>query len=273
MADKPLVRRRNQLFKGLGFITPNLAIFLLFTLGPVLFTLGLAFFRWDPFTGATFVGFGNFNHVLTDSSFWYYLLNTLVFMIGLPLSMAGSLFLAVVLSQKVRGVLAYRSIFYLPSITNGVALFLLWKVMYNREAGLVNALGLPVVNFVRWVTGHETIGMKQMPSWLEDAWLVPDLVFALVIAVVLGLILLMLRGRLQGSRISVLTIKPGPVDTPMTAHLEKSALFARPEDVGAAIHRAMRRERNGSLYVPRYWRLVMTGLRAVPEALFRRLPL
>ena len=167
-------RQRNQLthlLRGLAFIGPNLALFLVFTLGPALFTLALAFFRWDPFGTPVFAGFENFNRLMADASFWYYLGNTLIFMLGLPISIAGSLFLAVVLSQKLRGVLAYRTIFYLPTITNGVALFMLWRVMYNKESGLINSLILPLLQLLG-VHGHDgaPITAQGMPDWLADAW-------------------------------------------------------------------------------------------------------
>jgi ABC-type sugar transport system permease subunit len=165
------VKRRRALFAGLSFISPNLALVLVFTLGPTLFTLGLAFFRWDPFTQPTFVGFENFNRMFADSRFWYYLLNTGVFMLGLPLTMAGALFLAVVLSQKLRGVIAYRTVFYLPTLTSGVALFLLWKVMYNKEGGLINTLILPLLQLFG-VDGPSgaPIAMSDLPDWLNQSW-------------------------------------------------------------------------------------------------------
>ncbi len=164
-------KRRRALFTGASFIAPNLALFLVFTLGPTLFTLGLAFFRWDPFISPTFVGFENFNRMFADTRFWYYLFNTAVFMLGLPLTIAGALFLAVVLSQKLRGAIAYRTVFYLPTLTSGVALFLLWKVMYNKEGGLINALILPVLHLfgVSGVDGAP-IAMSEMPDWLNQSW-------------------------------------------------------------------------------------------------------
>jgi multiple sugar transport system permease protein len=159
---------------GLAFISPNLALFLVFTLAPALFTLALAFFKWDPFVAPQFVGFTNFNLLFADTHFWYYLGNTLVFMLGLPLSLAGSLLLAVLLTQRLRGLIAYRTVFYLPTITNGVALFLLWKVMFNKEAGLINTLALPVLQLLG-ATGADgqPLTASGMPDWLQDpvmAW-------------------------------------------------------------------------------------------------------
>jgi multiple sugar transport system permease protein len=169
------VRRRQwpKVLAGLAFISPNLSLFLVFTLAPALFTLALAFFKWDPFTSPRFVGFANFNQLFADTSFWYYLGNTLVFMLGLPLSMAGSLFLAVLMSQKLRGVIGYRTVFYLPTITNGVALFLLWRVMYNKEAGLINGAILPLLQALG-VHGPDggLLTARSMPDWLQDSWTV-----------------------------------------------------------------------------------------------------
>ncbi len=81
-----------------------------------------------------------------------------------------------------------------------------------------------------------------------------------------------LRNRLAHSRVAVVTIKPGFVDTPMTAHIPKNTLFATPAKVGRAIHRAIR-ERRDVVYVPGYWRLILFVIRAVPERIFKRLNL
>jgi len=140
-------RQRLDLIRALGFLAPNLAGFLLFTSLPVFFSLALSFFQWDTFSAPRFVGFDNFARLLGDPKLWFYLYNTLFLMMGLPLTIAGSLFLAVVLSQKLRGIVLYRTIFYLPTVTNGVALFLLWKWLYNPKYGLINSLLLPVLTW------------------------------------------------------------------------------------------------------------------------------
>jgi len=78
-----------------------------------------------------------------------------------------------------------------------------------------------------------------------------------------------LRQRLRNSNVRVLTIKPGFVDTPMTASIRKGALWATPEAVGRSIARAMLRE-SSVVYVPWFWRPVMTVVRAIPEFIFKR---
>ena len=93
-------REKRILCWALLFLAPNLTGFLIFTSLPVFFSFGLAFFQWDTFSAPRFIGFDNFIRLLTDPKLWFYLYNTVFLMIGLPLSIGGSLILAIVLSQK-----------------------------------------------------------------------------------------------------------------------------------------------------------------------------
>lgn len=79
-----------------------------------------------------------------------------------------------------------------------------------------------------------------------------------------------LRQRLGRQGIQVLTIKPGFVDTPMTAGFRKGALWATPTRVAASIVRAVDRNR-AVIYVPWFWRPVMSAIRHLPEFVFRRM--
>lgn len=79
-----------------------------------------------------------------------------------------------------------------------------------------------------------------------------------------------LRNRLFHFGVSVTTIKPGFVDTPMTAHIKKGPLFASPNKVGARIHKAMKRGEE-VVYTPWFWWPIMTVIRNIPERVFKRL--
>lgn len=81
-----------------------------------------------------------------------------------------------------------------------------------------------------------------------------------------------LRQRLHGSGVNVLTIKPGFVDTPMTAAFKKGALWAKPEQVARGIVRAIERRRS-VVYLPWFWWGIMAVIRGIPELLFRRIKL
>jgi short-subunit dehydrogenase len=79
-----------------------------------------------------------------------------------------------------------------------------------------------------------------------------------------------LRQRLSASGVRVLTIKPGFVDTPMTASFRKGALWAKPEALGNAICRLMG-QGNGNYYLPKFWWLIMAIIRSIPEPIFLKL--
>lgn len=81
-----------------------------------------------------------------------------------------------------------------------------------------------------------------------------------------------LRNRLAKKGVQVLTIKPGFVDTPMTAAFRKSALWAQPEDVARGILRAIVQRRD-VVYLPGFWWLIMLLIRHIPERVFKRLSL
>jgi len=142
--------KRNNLI-GYIFLAPNFLGFLIFTSVPVVAAFTLSLFEWNLFQPATFVGLRNFRDLLgffqdggewyaTDPRFWKFLGNTFFLMMGIPISMSLSLFLAIVLNQKIRGRVLFRTIFYLPTICSGIGIMLLWVWIYNPEFGLANHL-------------------------------------------------------------------------------------------------------------------------------------
>jgi len=80
-----------------------------------------------------------------------------------------------------------------------------------------------------------------------------------------------LRQRLYAKGVSVITIKPGFVDTPMTAAFKKGPLWAKPEHVAAAIVATERGA--GEYYLPRFWWAIMMIIKNIPELVFKRLSL
>lgn len=154
-----------------GFLLPNFLGFLLFTSLPVLASLALSFFQWDLFTAPRFVGLENFVRLLgfrdgrpNDPEFWYYCFNTVFLMLAIPVNMLGSLALAVVMNQKLRGIVVFRTIYFMPSIVAGVGTYLLWRWIYNPDYGPINAL-------------LQMVGIEG-PKWLQSiGWAKPALMF------------------------------------------------------------------------------------------------
>jgi decaprenylphospho-beta-D-erythro-pentofuranosid-2-ulose 2-reductase len=81
-----------------------------------------------------------------------------------------------------------------------------------------------------------------------------------------------LRQRLYESNVAVVTIKPGFVDTPMTASFRKGLLWTKPKNAAAKIVHAIDK-RKGEVYVPSFWRLLMIVIKAIPNNIFNKLKL
>lgn len=157
------------------FLLPNIIGFLVFTAWPVVASALLSFTSWDLLSPPQWVGLDNFVELLgfskgpvgweaNDPYFWKYLWNTLFLLLNLPLTIMGALGLAILLNQKLAGRYFYRLIFFLPSILAGVAIFYLWRFIYNPDFGLFNAvLGIVGIEGPAWLTD---------PHWAKPALLI-----------------------------------------------------------------------------------------------------
>jgi multiple sugar transport system permease protein len=183
---------------GYLFLLPNLLGFLAFTLLPVLASLALSFYAWDLFTPPRFVGLHNFIALMRDRDFWYYAYNTVFLMLAIPVNILGSLLLAVVMNQKLRGIVVFRTMYFLPSIVAGVGTYLLWRWIYNPDYGLINTI---IANwFPRWLNdGIRGLGVDWPPQWLTSVtWAKPALMFMSFWTVVGGYNMILYLAALQG---------------------------------------------------------------------------
>jgi multiple sugar transport system permease protein len=123
---------------------------------PAAITFALALTEYDLIRAPRFAGLGNFRELWDDTVFWTSVRNSLMFILfAVPLRLAGALTLALLLHRRFRGVAAYRTAGYLPSVVPDVAYALLWLWILNPLYGPLNlALG---------AAGGPT------PSWLTDA--------------------------------------------------------------------------------------------------------
>jgi decaprenylphospho-beta-D-erythro-pentofuranosid-2-ulose 2-reductase len=79
-----------------------------------------------------------------------------------------------------------------------------------------------------------------------------------------------LRNRLSKSGVTVVTVKPGFVDTPMTVSMRKGLLFVQPRKVGEGIYQAMMKGKD-VVYLPWFWRPIMAIIKSIPEPVFKRM--
>src|SRR5699024_3123935 len=130
---------RQNILTALSFITPNFIGFFLFTVVPVVFSLVLAFMRWDSFGTPEFVGLKNFSKMMSDDTFWISLKNTVIYTVGVvPLTLICSLGLAILLNQKIRGVKFCRTAFFFPYVTSLVAIAVVWNMLFHPSMGPIN---------------------------------------------------------------------------------------------------------------------------------------
>jgi ABC-type sugar transport system permease subunit len=121
--------------------SPWIVGFLVLTGGPLLFSIIISFCDYDILNPAHFVGLANYRWMFThDPLFWKSVWNTAFMMMGIPLGMALSLGLAMLLNLEIRGIALWRTLFYLPSIVPAVAASVLWVWILNPNIGLLNTV-------------------------------------------------------------------------------------------------------------------------------------
>ncbi|QSB52304.1 carbohydrate ABC transporter permease [Leuconostoc falkenbergense] len=155
-----------QTLKGWLYVLPMLIIVAIFSLYPIVSSLAMSFYtQYNFFTNQVMaLGFDNFKYLWEDPLFHSAVANTLIFVVGVvPLEIIISLTVAVLLNQI--KVLAgfFRTIYFLPFVTSIVAISMVWKWIYNKDAGLLNY-------FLSFVGIHPI-------DWLNDpTWALPALI-------------------------------------------------------------------------------------------------
>jgi ABC-type sugar transport system permease subunit len=117
-------------------LLPKTLLFLAFVLVPFAYTFVLVFQRGTLLRGFTFVGFDNVVSLASDSLFWLTLRNTgLYILVSVPLNIICPLAVALLISQRIRGMRVYRTLIYVPSLLSIAATGLIWKVLIDPDIG------------------------------------------------------------------------------------------------------------------------------------------
>ncbi|HML21600.1 MAG TPA: sugar ABC transporter permease [Aggregatilinea sp.] len=155
---------------GYAFVAPQILGFLLLVLGPLVAVIIFSTQDRNLLSGAvTNVGLENYRFMLNDDPFFTKVLgNTVAFSAGLvPFNLALALVLALLLTQPVPGIVIFRTLFFAPVITSTVAWAVVWRFLFQGEAGINSFLAL--------------IGIDG-PNWLrEPHWAMVAVIFAQVI--------------------------------------------------------------------------------------------
>jgi ABC-type sugar transport system permease subunit/ABC-type glycerol-3-phosphate transport system substrate-binding protein len=173
--------RAGEVGAALLFMSPWVVGFVVFVGGPILFSILFSFTRYDVLNPAHYVGLDNYRRIVQDELFFKSLGNTAFMLLRIPLTMAVSLAIAMLLNRAIRGIGLYRTAFYMPAIVPLVAASLLWVWIFNPSMGALS-------QFLRWLFDtspfeliERIVGGKDyhftVPLWLQDKhWSKPSLI-------------------------------------------------------------------------------------------------
>lgn len=165
--DKKSMLQKRNLRNGLLFCSPAIVGLLVFTLYPVTASLYYSFCNYPMLKPAVWVGLSNYKTLIKDPVFYKSLYNTAYYAVfATPIGIIVAFLLALLLNQKVKGMAAFRTMFFVPSIVPMVAGSVLWIWLLNPQYGLINTL---------LQAAH--VPNSMIPSWTADPnWSKPALI-------------------------------------------------------------------------------------------------
>ncbi len=161
MQTSPVNSRRSRLLRhestmAYWLISPAMTLFLIFTIVPTIFAFFLSFSNYDILTPIKWIGLQNYERLLTDTLFARGVRNVAFYaLLYVPIIIGSSVMIALALNRKRPGMVIFRTLFYLPSVTSSIAAATVWTWMLQKDYGLVNQ-GLAIVGI-------------HGPSWLASS--------------------------------------------------------------------------------------------------------
>lgn len=153
-------QRRKEAIWGILFVTPAILGFLLWQLGPIIASLGIAFTDWQIAGQPNWIGLENFHRMFTEDRLFTKSLGVTAYysLISVPLRLIAAFAIALFLNQKIKGLPIFRTIFYIPSLVPLIASSVLWIWLFNPDFGLLNAFlrvfGLPKL---QWIYASDSV--------------------------------------------------------------------------------------------------------------------
>ena len=176
-APAKALKRRSKGDRGerLGylFIMPNLVGFVLFTLFGIIFSLIFAFTDWNLLKGfeiANFNGLENFKRMFSDMYLGACLRNNAILLLTVPVSLFLAAILANIMNRSIYGKAGARALFFLPYVTNMVAVATVWMALFHAKKGPINSFLLSI-----------GIDAANLPGWLSSTnWALPAVMIVLI---------------------------------------------------------------------------------------------
>ncbi len=147
-------------------VLPWVIGFLVFGAGPIVASLIFSLTDYSVTAAPRFLGLDNYRVMFgKDPLFWQSLKVTLTYTFSsVPLGLVFSLLVAIILNQRLPGLTVWRTIYYVPNVVSGVAVALLWTLIFNKQFGLLNG--------ALW----RLFGIRG-PGWISNThWVIPSFV-------------------------------------------------------------------------------------------------
>jgi putative chitobiose transport system permease protein len=139
-------RERARLLIAYGFLMPSFVFFLVFLIIPLIAVVYLSFTNYNIVTAPQWVGLENYARLFQDPLFWRGLRNSFIYLVVTPILIVLSIWLAIVVNRKLRGIFIFRTIYYIPAVTSVVAVGMVFELVFAEPSGLINgalmALGI-----------------------------------------------------------------------------------------------------------------------------------
>ena len=156
-------RHHREAIVAWSFLTPMVAYFLITTLVPLGYLIGMSFMRWNIISPPEWIGFKNIAKVFSSFDNWFYMKvigRTIVYAIAiLFLNIVGGFFVALVMNQNLKGKGIFRTMWYLPAVFSGAVVALLLRIYLAAST-------TGVLNMVLYKFGIEPVDWITNPFWM-----------------------------------------------------------------------------------------------------------
>ena len=158
--------RRAEMLTGYALVAIPLLLYATLFFGAMVYAAYISLWRWGLRGARNFLGFGNYEDILSDPIFWKAVTNTLYYVaVWVPLTMALGLFLAVIVNQKLRGQTFFRAAFYFPTLASSAAITVVWLFLLQPDGlfnGIRGAIGLnPLFEALGFPPNHNWLGSSR----------------------------------------------------------------------------------------------------------------
>ncbi|MBL8064784.1 MAG: sugar ABC transporter permease [Chthonomonadaceae bacterium] len=138
----------------------------IFVILPIAFSFWISLQDWNVMKGTIqYVGFSQYQSLATNAQFWGSVVNSLLYTaLSVPLGMAVSIVVALLVSQPIKGANLFRTLYFIPSVCSTVAVSMMWIYIYLPQTGMINSL-------------TKLFGLKDIDFLNDVSWALPALAF------------------------------------------------------------------------------------------------